>query len=189
MNGCEIVRQTLEKQLKNGRLNLFLVLIFTVLDMVLIITESTYSFPFSVYFPQVVVSIIKYFDLGSTGTIIGIAVIFICLGAYFLFAVLADKHHGFLVGALVLFSVDTIMVFVFAFTVGDMIIDILFHLWVLYYLIMAIRAGIKLSKLPPEPVEVQMAANESVGGGCADKRRWLNRYCTRGKHQAAACRE
>ena len=64
-----------------------------------------------------------------------------------------DNKVGWLIGALVLIVIDTIGIFVL-FEVGESILDIIFHVWVIVSLVQGIIAAKKLKELPEnEPLE------------------------------------
>ena len=58
-----------------------------------------------------------------------------------------------MIGALVLFSLDTLALVGINLFIGEIpgIIDIAIHAWVLYYLIMGVVSGYKLKNMPQEP--------------------------------------
>lgn len=61
---------------------------------------------------------------------------------------------GWLIFALVIFILDTLFMFIDAGIQTDMIIDYLFHIWVIVSLAIGMSAGYKLKKLPPEEEEL-----------------------------------
>ena len=63
-----------------------------------------------------------------------------------------------MIGALVYFSLDSLLLLLF-FDVS-FILDIVFHVWVLYYLIIGVISGIKLQNMPPE----QPVMNDNTTG-------------------------
>lgn len=87
----------------------------------------------------------------------------VTLGIYLVCWLLSKKHNAWMVTALVLFSIDSIIMLIFYFGFSSKfdiysIVDIAFHAYVLYYLFMGTSAGIKIKKLPPEqPVVVEVA--------------------------------
>ena len=62
---------------------------------------------------------------------------------------------GWLIFALVLFSIDTVFMFLMQGISVDTIIDVVFHVWVIVSLANGIRAHKKLQALPPEEVIVE----------------------------------
>ena len=98
-------------------------------------------------------------EVSVFSTIISVAsAIFVALsiGILFLyfFAWLKSKNpakRGWMIFALVFFSLDTVAMILLAGEISsDTIIDILFHIYVLVYLIMGVSAASKIKNLPPE---------------------------------------
>lgn len=95
-----------------------------------------------------------YTELSDTMLIVGVVAAVIILAVYFICWLASKKHPSAMVVAAVFFGIDCV-VLLMSFSV-DYIVDILFHAWVMYYLIAAIVASSKLKKLPPEeeaPIE------------------------------------
>ena len=161
-------RDRLEQRYRSARSSLLLVIVFTVINMGLIITKQFTYFLFSAYVPYFIT------DLGMvlsgqypadyyTGDMEGMA-IFGKNFFYIMFAVAIvilmvylicwlfskDKKAGWIVAALVLFCIDTAVMLLLAGISLDMIIDILFHAWVIFDLASAAVAARKLKKLPAE---------------------------------------
>lgn len=166
-------RMKLEQQYKTCRMNLLAVIIFTLISMVTYYFNGTY-FLFSAFIPLVVfatgaefywivadpagaiesgfytaedVETAQILD-GGTWLLIGVIFAVVILAAYFICWLVSKKHPGAMIAAAVFFAVDCI-VLLLSFDVS-MIVDILFHAWVMYYLIAAIVASNKLKNLPPE---------------------------------------
>jgi len=78
-------------------------------------------------------------------------------------------RSGWFTVALVLFIIDTVLLLVLNGISGS-IVDILFHAWVIYYLIVGISAVKKLKALPPdEPAEpVAQSEGEESTEQCAE---------------------
>lgn len=157
----------LTNKYNSSRNNLLLVVAFTVINLVLLLTGSTTYFLFSASIPYY----LPFFGMMYTGklpaeyyegladfqpypttvlTVLTVmAVIFI---AVYLLCWLLSKKHGFgwLVAALVAFIADTIFMFVVVGFSTDMILDVVFHVWVIVSLFTGISAAVKLKKLPPE---------------------------------------
>ena len=151
------LRAKYEAQYVRARGNLLAMLLLTLANVVLMIAEAQVSFLFSAILPQVAVTYGWYLDAwlgGSTYTWIAYAISVLIIGIFALSYFLSKKHRGWMTAALVLFSVDC-LVLVYWIYLGFMvedILDIAFHVWVLYYLISGVVAAAKLKKLPPVPV-------------------------------------
>lgn len=61
---------------------------------------------------------------------------------------------GWLLFTLVIFILDTLFMFIDAGFQADMLVDYLFHIWVIVSLAIGMSAGYKLKKLPPEEEEL-----------------------------------
>ena len=66
-----------------------------------------------------------------------------------------NQKVGFIIGALVLFAIDTAAMLYYYGISGSSLFDILFHVWIIVILSMGISAHYKLKKLPEEPIEVE----------------------------------
>ena len=66
-----------------------------------------------------------------------------------------------MIAALVFFLIDTVAMFLLYGIAIDMIMDIVFHVYVIGILISGIRLGIKMKKLPVEPIYPTAPASDS----------------------------
>ena len=86
----------------------------------------------------------------------------------------SKKHVGWMVGALTYFAMDCALLIILCVMSGDFVsslVDLLFHAWVMYYLISGVRSGFKLQKMPaPEPMPTggSILLNEEPNGTAAD---------------------
>ncbi len=156
-------RQSLEQQYRTSRANLLAVVIFTAVNLLLLITNSNLYFLFSAFIPQFIASIGMFITgkfpdeyyteemvfLDSSVFVI-LLIIAIAITLLYLLAWYMSKNRrkGWLIFALVLFGVDTISMFN-GFGL-ESILDLLFHAWVIYYLVVGIRAAKKLEDMPEE---------------------------------------
>ncbi len=166
-------RQRLENRYNASRGNLLLVIVFTLINIVLIFTKSYSYFLFSAFVPYVMVDEGWYWtgrypsEYYEDGVILSadsflytmIAIVAVVLVVYLLCWLFSNKNRvGWLITALVFFALDTVFYVWYCGISVEGIIDLLFHVWVLYYLISGIVAHYKLKKLPPEeetPVAVE----------------------------------
>ena len=171
-----LLRAKYSKNYLAGRNNLLLVIIFTVISMVTYYLDGSY-FYFSAYVPMIVFAVFADYSwiaggdtefaeyLGydaefvetlqtvgaGTWLIIGAVIGLLMLSVYFVCWLLSKKHPAALTVTAVLFGLDCALILLnFSVTA---ILDILFHAWVMYYLINAIISNNKLNKLPPPVVE------------------------------------
>lgn len=176
-------RVALENKYRTGRANLLLVVGFTLLNVILALVNADMYMLFSAsipyylvlfgvilsggmpeeYYIETDIPMEALFDTSFLVTMIVIAVAI--LAVYFLCWFFSKNYKTTWLGvALVLFILDTIGMLLFAFLVGfqNMILDVLFHVWVIYYLVVGITSVKKLKDLPPEE-ETPVAEGEAVG--------------------------
>lgn len=152
----------------NGsRNNLLLVVGFTLVNMVMVIAGSSSYFLFSASIPYYLTFFgmlytgklpadyyygVTDFEPLATGFLAIMVVVSVVLVAIYAICWLMSKKHGFgwLIFALISFVIDTIFMFVIVGVSADMILDIVFHAWVIVSLCSGISAAIKLNKLPPQ---------------------------------------
>ena len=176
-------RQALEMKYVNSRHNLLIVLIFTAVNILLLVTNSNSYFLFSAYIPYLAVDLGMYLcgkypaeiygedylfaEFLPNGFLIVMIVIAVAILALYLLSWLFTKkgNKGWMVFALVLFGVDTAAMLLFDGISTDMIIDILFHGWVVYSLATGVSAASKLKKLPEEPVPAEEGQLPEVSYG------------------------
>lgn len=157
-------RKALESKYSAGRSNLLGVVIFTVINMILVLVKSSSYFLFSASIPYYITLLAMitcgkypadYYDeefleigfLGNTFFAVVVAFAFILVALYLLCWLMSKKRVGWLIFALVMFSLDTVVMVFIGGISFEGILDIVFHIWVLYYLIAAIRANSKLKIL------------------------------------------
>lgn len=176
-------RVALENKYRTGRANLLLVVGFTLLNVILALVNADMYMLFSASIPYYLVlfgvilsggmpeeyyivadfPMEALFDTSFLVTMIVIAVAI--LAVYFLCWFFSKNYKTTWLGvALVLFILDTIGMLLFAFFAGfqNMILDVLFHVWVIYYLVVGITSVKKLKDLPPEE-EAPVAEGETGG--------------------------
>ena len=165
-------RQILENKYSSSCGNLLLVVVFTAINIVLLVANSNTYFLFSAYIPYLLADLGMYFCGlypaefygGSTvgmdffsksflAVMLGIAAVILVL--YLLSWVFSRKQKpGWLIFALVFFGIDTVAMLVLNGFAVDSIVDYLFHGWVIYSLFSGISAYSKLKKLPEEPEQI-----------------------------------
>lgn len=158
-----------------ARSNLLAMLALTVINFILTIAQADTYFLFSATFPQA--SLIYGYVLEAEGLpglyVAGIVLGVVCIGLYFLCWLLSKKNGAWMTVAAVLFAIDTVLLFLVYEIQADVIIDVVFHAWVLYYLISGAVAYGKLKNLPPEeqnppaeaPADPYGAPVEGIEGG------------------------
>lgn len=168
INPMPTQHKILEQKYNSSRMNLLLVVVFTAINLVLLVTNSDSYFLFSAFIPYFITTMgmllcgrfpaefyggeynsLQFFGDSFFMVLLAISIVLMLL--YLLAWFMSRKQHvGWLIFALVFFGLDTIgMLFINGFSV-ESIIDIVFHGWVIYYLILGISSHYKLKKLPPE---------------------------------------
>ncbi len=151
-------RPWLEQQSRNTRATLLGMIVFTVVNIVLLITEANRYFLFSAALPYYLVAFGSVFTglpiLESTVIWLygGAAVLVL---AYLLCWIFWKKHVAWSIAALSLFVIDCgFMIWSYvgmpAEDLAQNAIDAVFHIWVLVSLVNGVRTGLKLRKLTAE---------------------------------------
>ena len=160
-------RQKLEKRYRSALSSLLLIAAFSGVNLLLLLINSDKYFLFSAYIPYLLGDYamffggrypaetytefpdIVFFGTGVFAAITAAAVLFVLF--YLLCWFFAKKKKAvWLIFALSLFVIDTIIMFVVVGFYIDMIIDVIFHVWAIVSLALGISAHIKLKKLPEE---------------------------------------
>ncbi len=162
---------------RNSRFNLLLLIAFTLVNIILLVTGSDMYFLFSAtvpyylaifgllwtgHLPDVVPEGQEIQYLSDSFLIVTLVIAAVILLLYLLFFFLSKKHPAFLIAALVFFAIDCVYMLYTVFSTGfevSSLIDIAFHGLVLYYLISGVIASRKL-KLPVKPIEEAVAGTE-----------------------------
>ncbi len=176
-------RQRLSNKYSSACHNILLVLAFTAINLILLVANSNSYFLFSAYIPYALADIgmflcgmypaeyyaeffpgMEFLPKGVFVVTLAIAVVILVL--YVLCWIFARKFKsGWLITALVLFSIDTVVLLIFNGIMIDFILDYVFHAWVIFSLINGLVAYTKLKKLPAEeerPVAVPVLNDEPV---------------------------
>ncbi len=161
-------RQLLENKYSGARGNILLVVILTAINIFLLVTNSNTYFLFSAYIPFALVDLGMFFCgmypaeyytdiLAETEFLptevfaITLAVAIIILVLYVLCWIFSKKlKAGWLITALVFFSIDTLLMLLMNGFVMDSAIDYLIHAWVIFSFANGLVAYSKIKKLPDE---------------------------------------
>lgn len=160
-------RSLYEQKYKVSRMNLLLVLVFTAINLILLVTNANSYFLFSAFLPYYFALIgmllcgrfppefyegvedIVFLDNAVFAFLLAVAILFTLM--YLVAFLLSNKGRvGWLIFALVFIGVDTLGMFVLNGISFDSILDLIFHAWIIYELAVGIHAHYKLKKLPPE---------------------------------------
>lgn len=145
----------LKKWIKTAKSTILIVAVLTIVNTVLIAVNADTVFTFSAYIPQLITAVFAELALeeGNNSLIfIGAAIsIFIAL-IYVAIWQGSKKKDSLITVSLVLFSIDSGVLLFDAVSYFDVsfIIDIFFHGWVIFDLIMGVSSYSKLKKMPEE---------------------------------------
>lgn len=176
-------RQQLERRYASARMNLLWVVLFTAINIVLLVSNSYTYFLFSAFIPYAIVdygmivcgkypadfygdlSQYQFFDTTVLVVLIAVAAV-ICV-LYLLCWIFSKKRRvAWLIVGLVFFALDTVFMLLGGIS-ADRILDIVFHGWVIISLTGGIIAHSKLKKLPeeePAPVAESVQTEETDSG-------------------------
>jgi len=153
---------------EKSRNNLLLVIAFTVINLVLIYFEAEVNFLFSATIPQFVLNVANVVA-GSTDEniilIIGLVIAFLTVLPYFIFWILARRARVLILAALIFFCIDSLLLiylilnekFNFSF-----LMEIVFHVWILYYLFTGVKAWYKLRGVSTDEYKTLQQETKSV---------------------------
>jgi len=158
-----------QQQYLVARRNLLLMLILTVVNVALYFTGSETMMLFSATVPFYGVVFADIYWMYSAVVAVGYGLAAVCLVAYLACWFFSKKRYEWMIGALVLFIIDTIAMIGLYIGVGEVsgVLDVLIHAWVLYYLFIGVKYGRELKNAPVEgpiegeAVEVQEVAEET----------------------------
>lgn len=164
-------REQLANKFMSARHNLLLVVIFTLVNIVLLVAQSNSYFLFSASIPYYLVDLGMflcgkypqeyYVGMGeleffaNSFLVVMIVIAVVILGLYLLSWIFSKKPRvGWMIFSLVFFVLDTLFMLAIMGVSADMILDLVFHAWVLISLTSGIVSYFKLKKLPEEPEEL-----------------------------------
>ncbi len=138
---------------KNARMSLLLIVILSAANLFSTVLAQVY-FLFSAYLPQLMITIgyLLSEEYGETAYIWVAGIIgLIFIIPYLLCWIFSKKHVGWMVGALVFFSLDSLIFLVDLISLlgqGDfsMIIDLVIRIWALVSLILGVKYGFQMKK-------------------------------------------
>lgn len=142
--------KTPETTFASARSNLLLVAGFTAVNVILRLVSADMYFLFSASTPMAFLDIAEVTEISSLMRVAAVLA-FIVIGVYLLCWFMSKKQSAWMIVATVLFALDT-LVLLGLYDLSSMIIDLLIHVWVLYYLITGSVAAVKMKKQPPMPV-------------------------------------
>ncbi|MCL2356259.1 MAG: hypothetical protein FWC70_03730 [Defluviitaleaceae bacterium] len=162
---------------KVARSNLLLVVVLTVVNIFLLAFGTEFNLLFSATIPQLITAFgVGIADEIGSGAIAVIAVV-IALAAtsvYLICWALSKRTRIFILVALVIFSIETIVFLIV--TLGGLIvglfsfwtvIELAFHGWILYYLVIGTIAWSKLSKVTAEQIDAAQTQLQNMEASSA----------------------
>jgi hypothetical protein len=158
MDKTEITRH--ETIFEKSRKNLLAVVVLTIVNLMLIALNADISFLFSATLPQLLLAIGKSMSSEGEDVIymaVGLVLACLILLPYLIFWLLSKRMKVFLLAALIYFGIDSL---VLLFLIVDMeftislLFEIAFHGWILYYLIVGVRAWFNLRRVKAETTAI-----------------------------------
>lgn len=154
--------KTAAAKYKNSRMNLLAVVAFTAVNVALALVGSGTYFLFSDYLAYLLSLYGRiYYELAETGAylVIGGAMAALVLVPYVLCFFLSKKRRGWMIAALVLFSIDMVILVLdsIAYFEVSILLDYVFHIWVIVSLAVGVKHGKEALSAPeamtPEAAE------------------------------------
>lgn len=156
-------RDSLARKAASARHSLLLFMIFTVVNIIMVMLDTGSYFLFSISVPYYLVMMGKGLDNGfidgawdvnGTYTITGLIIAAIILVVYLLCWLLSKKRSGWLTVTLILIILDTVALALLTFALYENpatnLMDFLFHAWMIWDIARGTRSAAKLKKLPAE---------------------------------------
>ncbi|MDR2941415.1 MAG: hypothetical protein LBV17_02355 [Treponema sp.] len=138
------------------RKNLLTAIIFTVINIILALINANVYFPFSATLPLIVLEMGRSLDTKMGSPIflyIGLIIAFFIILLYFIFWILSKKIRVLILVVLIFFCIDSLFL-IYLIINSELeistIIEIVFHFWVLYYLIIGTKTWLKLRSVSTE---------------------------------------
>lgn len=156
--------------IKSARTNLWVAVAFTVLNVGMLLTGSSRYFLFSMTMPYYLTFFGYLFDYFTVGTytLTGLTLAVVPVIAMALCAYMSKRSNRWLLGAAVVFALDTaamLGLMLWSGDAGSMLLDIVFHGWVMICLIRGIQADGRLRALEARAVQMEYAPAQADCGG------------------------
>lgn len=158
-----IPRDLAQRKYNAARSNLLMMIGFTLLNIILFLAGSSTMFLFSATIPYFAVTLGVIFEFTPVLVVCSV----IAAAALVLYLIcwhFSKRHHGWLIAALVMFCLDCAFLLWLYLPSLDVsgILDILIHAWVLYYLIIGVKYGAQLKKMPEATPQVSPGETEHL---------------------------
>lgn len=156
------IRAVHETTYMRSRSSLLWVVVFSLVNVVFALIELGTYFLFSATVPYFVAAVgrVAYEEYGSPIFLIFTgAIALVIVGMYFLFWCMTKRHREWIDAATICFGLDCVgLILLFGFDIG-LIVDYIFHAYVMYHLVTGSITAHKLLKLPPDdPVAAEPVA-------------------------------
>ncbi len=144
------LRGDLEIKYARSRANLLLVFIASLVNLFTLALNGSY-FLFSASIPSFLIDLIRQEnpEVPFADLIVPIAIGILLTLPYLLCWIFSKKRPGWMVAALVLFTLDFLLL-ISLYTLTSVIVDILFHVFVMFYLVTGVINGFKLKNMPED---------------------------------------
>ncbi len=159
---AQLTRADVEGKYINARRNLLLMMILTVVNIIVLSIGSDTMLLFSATVPYV--ASIFAIEFGAS-TIVSILIGLVLIVPYLLSWIFSKKRWGWMIVALIFFAIDTLLMLgVYGLGGGleNAIFDIVIHIWVMYYLIIGVKYGAMLKKMPIEEIVTEEVVEEPI---------------------------
>ncbi len=161
--------EALQGKVNSARVNILLMVVFTVINLVLLLTESGRYFlfsatvPYELTFEGAVMNYLEYGEIFGAYTYTGLVISAAVLALYVVCALLTKKSDVWYIVAGAVFVIDTaLLVYWNSEYFSDIILDLVFHAWVLYSIFSGFIASKKLKQLQAEAVEQKQQLEDAV---------------------------
>lgn len=185
-NTPQTPRGLAQEKFNAARANLLAMIGFTLLNVILALTGASTMMLFSATFPYVMALSVTMVDIPVLQGLFLIAAI-VAIAVFFLCWIFSKRRYGWMIAALVLFSLDTLFMLSVYLTAKDWggILDVVFHIWIIIYLVQGIKYGHRLKTLPPEesPMPTQEMPGEAAQTAPTQDTTPLRRADTEVKHR------
>lgn len=150
-------------KVKTGLGSFLTMVVLTYINIFLFLINSSVSFPFSAFIPSLCAAVANATRQNGESMILvliiaSLSVIFTSI--FLLLYFLSRKYLLPVWIALVIFILDTAAMLYLASDIGAILIDIIFHIWVIYSLVGLIKARIELNKLEQLPAKKTKTATK-----------------------------
>lgn len=137
-----------EEKVSGSRKNLLMMIILTVVNLVLLALDSNAMMLFSATVPYYSVAIAMAMGIKEL-FIVAMIISVIIMILYLLCWKFSEKHYGWMIAALVFFTIDTLCLIGLYIALGEVsgILDFIIHIEVIYYIIIGIKYGRRLNQL------------------------------------------